>query len=94
MERKKWELQGEVKNIPIDLLVELEDNPNIMTDAEFNRLTKELDETGFIDPIQVVPLDDGRYQILGGHLRVKAAKVLGFESVPAVVLTDEKFKQA
>lgn len=90
----KNKLQGELRDIPIDLLVGMDLNPNVMSDAEFNRLTKELEITGFIDPIQVVPLEDGRYRIIGGHQRTDAARVLGYKTVPCVVLTDEKFKDA
>ena len=32
------------------------------------------------------PADDGSYEILNGHYRVAAAKKLGWEAVPAIVL--------
>ena len=66
-------------------------NPNTQDDATFNRLAQELGETGQIDPIQVVALDTGKYRILGGEHRYHAAKVLGWETISAVVLTDAKW---
>lgn len=86
-----------VQDIDYDLLVESPWNPNEMADIEFNRLCEELNENGFIDPIQVVPLEDGKFQILGGHHRCKAAKVLAisderFRKIPCMVLSEEKWK--
>ena len=33
-------------------------NPNQMEQGEFDRLVKEIGDVGFIDPVQVIPLDD------------------------------------
>lgn len=82
-----------LENINVDLIDKNKWNPNEMDDTTFNRLVVELEETGFIDPIQVVPTDDGRYVILGGEHRWQAAKVLGWESIPCIILTDEKWKE-
>ena len=43
-------------------------------------------EQGLISPIAVRPIDNGKYQILSGHNRVEAAKILKLTEVPAVVL--------
>lgn len=80
-----------VEDISVDDLEESPWNPNEMSDNEFNRLAEELQENGFIDPIQVVPLDTGKYRILGGHHRYKAAKAIGIEKIPAVILSDVKW---
>lgn len=82
----------EVVKIPLELLVEAEWNPNEMDEKTFNRLVDELREVGLIDPIQVVPLEDGRYRVIGGNHRVRAARVLGWEEIDCVVLTDKKFQ--
>lgn len=67
-------------------------NAQAMDAEEFNRLVDEITETGFIAPVQVIPLDNGRYRILGGEHRWKAAKVVGMTTVPAMVLTGAKWK--
>lgn len=56
----------EVRLIPIELLVEAEWNPQKMADKEFNALVENLREVGQIDPLQVSPLPDGRYRVMGG----------------------------
>jgi hypothetical protein len=81
-----------VEKIPLGQLVPNEWNPNAMDPETFNRLTNELSNVGFIDPIQVVPTDDGRYRILGGEHRYQAAKVLGWDELPCVILTEERWQ--
>ena len=76
-----------VVDIPIEDLIPDEDNPNEMDEATFDQLIEEIREQGFDEPIQVRPHPTmkGKYQIAGGHHRVKAATVLGMQSVPAVI---------
>lgn len=78
-------------SLPIDDIEPNPWNPNEMDDETFNRLADELEEVGFIDPIQVVPWE-GKYRILGGEHRWRAAKILGYENVPAVILMDERWQ--
>lgn len=75
----------EVFDIPIDLLVDNENNPNEMDEATFDQFVQKVKEEGFDEPIQVVPMDGGRYKITGGHHRKKAAKVLGYTEIPGVI---------
>jgi ParB/RepB/Spo0J family partition protein len=84
-------LGGEYKEVAIDLIHGNEWNPNVMKDKEFDRLVQEIEESGMIDPIQVVPNGD-EYRIIGGHHRHSACKLLGYEAIPAIVLTDEKWQ--
>lgn len=81
-----------VEEIPLDKVVKNAWNPNVLPDKAFDRLVKEIEEVGYLDPVQVVPLDDGTYRLLGGEHRVAAVRSLGWESIPAVVLTGEKWK--
>lgn len=76
-----------VQEIDVQLVDKWDDNPNAMSDEEFNALCDELDQNGLIDPIQVVgPHTNGRYFILGGHHRFDAARVLGWEKLSCVLL--------
>lgn len=84
-------LGGEYKEIGIGLIHGNPWNPNVMKDKEFDRLVREIEESGMIDPIQVVP-HEGEYRIIGGHHRHSACKLLGYEAVPAIVLVDEKWQ--
>lgn len=95
-------LKGELKNLPVSSLSPCGWNPNEMNADTFNRLCKELDETdggvGMIDPIQVIPMAPDEthaepwFQIIGGEHRWRAASVLGWETIPCVVLNGENWK--
>jgi len=83
----------EVKQIRVDDIEPTAFNPNEMNSEEFEMLLNEITEVGFIAPLQVVPLVDGSYRIIGGAHRWQAAKTLGMERVPCVVLSDEKWQE-
>lgn len=85
----------QVIDIPIEDLIPDDDNPNEMDEATFDLLIEEIREEGFDEPIQVRkhPTLEGKYQIGGGHHRVKAATVIGMQSVPAVVKQWDDRKQ-
>ena len=94
----KHQLQGQVRDIPVDQIRPMDINPNKMSQAESERLTKELQVTGFIDPLQVVALSGGGYRLLGGEHRLESAKTLAYPTVPCVVLQgpswdDEDFQR-
>lgn len=82
----------ELQEIALDKLIPNEWNPNTQDDKTFNRLVEEISSVGFIEPIQVVPLDDGTFRILGGEHRFHAARVLGFDKVPCVLLSGARWK--
>ena len=86
-----------IQTLDIDLLKPNPWNPNEMDDETFNRLAQELDVeeggVGYIDPIQVVPIDDGTYRIIGGEHRWRAMKVLGSDTLECVVLSDDMWKE-
>lgn len=77
--------------ILIGLLDPNPNNPNEMSDAEFNMLSSNIELMGITDPILVRPIEGGRYRIVGGHHRWEVAKVLGFEEVPCTIVTDPDF---
>jgi hypothetical protein len=78
----------EVRLIPIELLVEAEWNPQKMSDKEFNALVENLREVGPIDPLQVSPLPDGRYRVIGGNHRLQGLRVLEYKVVQCLICDD------
>lgn len=68
-------------------------NPNTMEQDDFNRLVKEIDEVGFIVPVQVIPTAEGRYRIIGGEHRVAAAVDLHLGAIPAMVLEGPQWEE-
>ena len=82
----------ELRYIPIDQIEPNAWNPQGQDDLTFQRLCDEIRDVGFLDPLEVVPLDTGRYRILGGEHRWQAAKVIGLEELPCSVLVDAKWQ--
>jgi hypothetical protein len=80
------------KWVPIDQIIPNSWNVNTQDEITFNILQDEIAEVGLIDPIEVVALEEDVYVILGGEHRWRAAKNLGFEEVPCILLTDTKWK--
>ncbi len=67
-------------------------NPNEETDEEFALLVESIRAEGFIQPVNVCPLEprEGKvkYELIGGEHRWGAARVLGMEEIPGIVLDD------
>jgi hypothetical protein len=82
----------ELKYIPIDLIVPNAWNPQGQDEATFQRLVDEIRDVGFLDPLEVVPIDDGTYRIIGGEHRWQAAKIVGLEELPCSVLVEAKWQ--
>lgn len=80
-----------VEELTTSALVPNDANPNEMDERTFNALCEAISTEGWVEPPQVVPIEDGKYEIVGGHHRWEAAKVLGMETIPCVVLDPEKF---
>lgn len=79
--------------LPLSALVPNATNPNKMGNREFDLLCDNIERTGLTEPILVKAIEDGKYRIVGGHHRHKAAQFLGFEEVPCVVIDDPQFDE-
>lgn len=82
-------------NIAVGLLEPNPDNPNAMTDSEFNLLYDNISQVGITDPIlvRVHPDNKDKYRIIGGEHRWEVAKLIGFSEVPCTVITDKDFSE-
>lgn len=89
---KKEPRKGDTYFIKIDKCIPNDWNPNEMNDDEFNRLVREIDESGNLNPILLFPLDDGNYLIISGEKRWLACKLLGHDEIESKLLTKEKFR--
>jgi hypothetical protein len=78
-------------DLKIELLDANADNPNRMSDAEFNLLCDNVEATGITDPLLVRAMPGGRFRVVGGHHRLEVAKLFGFEDVPCTVIEDPDF---
>ena len=72
--------------IPINEIEANPFQPRIHFDEEaLNDLSVSIKELGIIQPITLRKLEDGRYQIIAGERRFRAAKIAGLTSIPAFI---------
>lgn len=62
------------------------------SDAELQELQASLETSGLLQPIAVRPRPDGRFELIAGERRFRAAGKLGWTTIPAFVreVTDEQ----
>ncbi|MCW5938581.1 MAG: ParB/RepB/Spo0J family partition protein [Fimbriimonadaceae bacterium] len=56
-------------------------------DETLSELAASIGEHGVIQPLIVRPLSEGRYELIAGERRLRAAKMAGLKAVPVVVRT-------
>lgn len=57
----------------------------VFDDAALEELAHSLREVGVLQPVVVRPVGDGRYELIAGERRVRAARLAGLQEIPAVV---------
>jgi DNA modification methylase len=75
--------------MPINSLIFAEYNPRQISKHDFQKLVQSIKEFGFIEPV-VINKDK---TIIGGHMRVRAAKELNMAEVPCVEVDLPKEKE-
>ncbi|MCZ7662724.1 MAG: DNA methyltransferase [Thermoleophilia bacterium] len=73
----------EMQTLPISELRPDPANPRRISDAELESLTRSIQEFGLVDPI-IARQEDGT--VIGGHQRLLAARKLGLEKIPVILL--------
>ena len=78
---------SDLRSIKLDAIVPDEDQPRRKFDAQgLQQLAASIREHGVLQPIVVVPFEDG-YKIVAGERRWRASKDAGLEKIPALVRT-------
>jgi ParB/RepB/Spo0J family partition protein len=79
--------ESKIKQIALSKLLAHPDNPNVMSDATFRKLVRNIERTGLYEPIVVRPHPDEKdsFEIINGHHRVKALERLGRKEADCVV---------
>lgn len=80
-------------NVDIGLVDENPLNPNKMSGRQFDLLVANIAETGFTEAVVVRPVD-GRYRIISGHHRFKAAQYLNYQKIPVAINHDPDLSDA
>jgi ParB family chromosome partitioning protein len=74
--------------LPLDLVVPNPDQPRrAFGEAELTELADSIRVHGVLQPVLVRALPGGRYELLAGERRLRAARLAGLERIPAVVRT-------
>jgi len=72
--------------LPVDQLQRGRYQPRTrMDEASLEELAASIRKQGLMQPILVRPLERGRYEIIAGERRWRAAKIAGLDEVPALV---------
>ncbi len=83
-----------IENIPID---SLQPNPNQprkhFDDKAIAELSSSIKRHGIIQPLVVTPLKDGKYTLIAGERRWRAAKHAKLKNVPAIIRSSKELEQ-
>ena len=72
----------EITYLPLDGLIPYVNNSRTHSEAQVAQIAASIKEFGFTNPVLI----DGQGSIIAGHGRVLAARKLGFEMVPTIML--------
>ena len=62
------------------------DHPfKVVDDEKMQDLVESIRANGILSPVLIRPIGFDRYEMVSGHRRMHAAKVLGLERVPAII---------
>ncbi len=79
---------SEVRQILVDQVDPNPHQPRTHFDhAQLEDLIESIKEHGVIQPIVVTPAPDGRYELIVGERRLRASKIAGLLTVPAIIRT-------
>lgn len=77
-----------IQMIPVDKIVSFHDHPFRMYEGErLDDMVASIKEHGVLIPVIVQKMDKG-YEMLAGHNRWNASKIVGSEEIPAIVKED------
>jgi ParB family transcriptional regulator, chromosome partitioning protein len=76
----------ELRDLPLELIRPNPDQPRTRFDpASITSLAASIADAGIVQPLIVRPLPDGRYELIAGERRWRAAREAGVQTVPAIV---------
>ena len=80
-------------DIEIAKIRPFKDHPfKVVDDEKMQDLVESIRANGILSPVLIRPIGFDRYEMVSGHRRMHAAKLLGLERVPAIIrdMTDEE----
>ncbi len=74
--------------LPVNKLRPFENHPfQVKDDDEMDKLVWSILTQGVLTPIVARPLENGEYEVISGHRRLRACQKAGIETVPALIYT-------
>lgn len=85
-ETRKTNKVQHIQNINISDLETFCNHPfKVLDDDGMNEIKNSIEESGVLVPIIVRKKEDEKYEIIAGHRRTHACKLLGIDKIPAVI---------
>jgi ParB family transcriptional regulator, chromosome partitioning protein len=80
------EKDGDLKNIPVDLIQRGKYQPRTdMHEEALEELASSIRAQGVMQPIVVRPISSDKYEIIAGERRWRATQIAGLDSIPAII---------
>lgn len=80
-------------DIDVEAIYPFENHPfKVIDDERMEELTESIRTSGVLTPVLVRPDDEGTYEMISGHRRLRAAKRAGLRKIPAIIkeMTDDE----
>lgn len=75
-----------IENIEITRLVPFKNHPyQVKEDEQMKQMTESINENGILSPIVVRPSENGNFEIISGHRRMRASQLAGLQTIPAII---------
>ena len=85
----------EVVDVPLDRLVPSPDQPRSEVDPSADQeLLESIRAHGVLTPIQIRPVEDGKYEVVAGERRWRDCALLGKTVIPALVRLKDRERAA
>lgn len=73
-------------DIKIDEIIPFQNHPfKVLDDDKMGELVNSIRLNGILTPVIIRPVGDNRYEMISGHRRIHAAKIVGLDAVPAFI---------
>ena len=80
-------------DIEVESIYPFENHPfKVVDDEKMEELVESIKANGVLTPVLVRPDDEGTYEMISGHRRLRAAKKAGLRKIPAIIkeMTDDE----
>lgn len=95
MSKEKLKEQTRVWLLPVEKITPSPFQARAVFDElELKKLAVSILQNGLLQPVSVRPTADGRYQLIAGERRLRACKLAGMQSIPAIIYHFEDEKTA